>query len=74
MSSSVRKCTDSDSSRVCAKYYPGLYFPLMQSVVFIDSLSAESDGSDKQADLGLCCPHMPGDKFLHGTVHIILSG
>ena len=24
-----------------------------------------------QADLGLCCPHMPEDRFLHATAHII---
>ena len=28
---------------------------------------------DGQADLGLCCPHMLKDMFLHAAAHIIIK-
>ena len=39
-------------------------------------LFADSEGpdhcADAQPDLGLPCPHMPKDTFLHGVAHITL--
>ena len=39
-------------------------------------LLAESEGpyqtADAQADLGLCCPHMPKDTFLLGAAHVVV--
>ena len=38
-------------------------------------LIGDSEGPDQiadaQADLGLCCPHIPEDTFPHGAAHII---
>ena len=40
-------------------------------------LWADSEGPDQtadaQADLSLCCLHMPKDVFLHDTVHLVLK-
>ena len=40
----------------CSKYHPGLLSPFLHSVVSHDSAA--------QADLGLCCLHIPEDIFL----------
>ena len=61
------KCTDSDSSRTCAKSHPGICSPLIYSIVSYDSVSGQrrprSDCADAQSDLGLRCPHMPKTHF-----------
>ena len=73
-SSMRRKCTDSDSSHACSKSRPCIYFPFIHSIVSDDSVSGEgrprSGRADALADLGLCFPHMPEDRLLHGAAHI----
>ena len=65
------KCEDSDHPaqsiiHTCA--------PLIPSIIFNDSVTGQwrswSDCSDVQADLGLCCPHMPKDAFLHDMTNM----
>ena len=62
------------SSCACAKYDPGHCSKLICSMVSIDSVNGQwrpwSDCADAQADLGLCCPHMPEDTFSRGTAHL----
>ena len=56
---------------LCAKYHPGLCSPSIQSVVSNNSVIGQwrpwSDCADAQSDLGLRCPHLPGDTFSHGA-------
>ena len=63
--------------RTCAKCaltqsldHPGICLPLKHSIVSNDSVCGQrmpwSDYADAQADLGLRCPHMPEETFLHG--------
>ena len=56
------------------KSYPGVCSPLIQSIVSNDSVSGQrrprSGYADAQADLGLCCLHMPKDMFWHGAAHV----
>ena len=64
------------SSCSCAKYYPGLWFLWIHSVVPNDSVSEQwrswSYCADALADLGLRCPHMSEDTFSHGSAHLIV--
>ena len=64
------KSTNSGSSRACIKSHLGICSPLIDSVVLYDFVSGQRrlrlDCLDVQADLGLHCPHMPEDTFLHG--------
>ena len=71
------KCTDLDSSHACAKYHLGTCSQFMHSIVSNDSGSGQqrpwSAYADAQADLGLCCPHMPEDMFSHCAARLISS-
>ena len=57
-----------------AKYSQGLYSPFIHSVVSNDSVSGQwrssLDCTDVQADLGLCCLHIPKDTFSHGMAQM----
>ena len=68
------KYKDADLSRACVKSHPGICFPFIYSVVSNESVSGQrrpwSDCADAQADLGLCCPHMPEGTFSHGGLNI----
>ena len=62
------------ASRACAKAHQSICSPFIHSVVSSDSVSGQqrprSDCADAQSDLGLRCPHMLEDSFLHGAAHI----
>ena len=64
-------------SCTCIKYHPGLYYQFIRSLVSNDYVHGHwwpcSDCSNAQADLGLRCPHIPEDTFLHCAVQITLS-
>ena len=64
------------SSFACAKYYPGLWFLWIHSVVPNDSVSEHwrpwAYCADALADLSLRCPHMSEDTFSHGSAHLIV--
>ena len=74
--SNTRKMRRLGSSCPCAKYHPGLCSPFMHSVVSNDSVSGQerpwSACADAQADLGLCCPHMPEEYFCMGRPILII--
>ena len=59
------KQTDSDSSHACANTDTDLCSSLIHSIVSYNSVSGQrrpwSDCANAQADLGLCCPHLPED-------------
>ena len=59
------------SSCSWTEYHPGLCSPFIHSIVSNDSGSRQwrllSDFTDAQADLGICCLHMPEDKLLHDS-------
>ena len=57
------------SSCACAKYHLYLCSPFTESVVSNDSFSRQQS-RHAQADLGLCCRHMPKDTYLHGTAQL----
>ena len=50
----------------CAEYHPGLCSPFLHLVVSDDSVSGP-DCTDALA-MGLHCPPMPKDTFLHGVI------
>ena len=65
------------SSCTCAKNHLSLYTSFIHSVVSSDSVSRQwrpwSNCMDMQADLGLCCPQMLEDMFLHVSAHIFFN-
>ena len=75
VSSKMRKMHRFKSFCVYAKYHPGLCSSFMHSAVSNDSVSILLnpwlDFADAQADLGLYCPHMPGDIFSKGAANIV---
>ena len=68
---SMRKMCRLRSSCTYSRYHLGLYSPFMQFVVSDDYVSGQwrpwSECVNVQADLGLYCPHMPDNMFLHGA-------
>ena len=70
------KCTYSNIPHACAKCHLGVISLLIHAIVYINSVSGRrrlwSDCADAQADLGLRCPHMPKDTFLHGAAHLMM--
>ena len=60
--------SDSSCACACAMYHPGLCSPFIH-FVSNDCVSGQwmpwSDCADALADLGLRCPHLPEDMFLH---------
>ena len=54
-----------------------ILLPVIHVVVFNDSVNGQwrswSDCTDEQADLGLRCPYMPKDMFLHGIALLIIQ-
>ena len=52
------------------------FSPLKHSLVSNDPVCKLqrpwSDCMDAQADLGLCCPHIPQDTFSHGAAHMAM--
>ena len=68
-------------SSTCATYQPGRCSPfhavaLHSYILYSVSVSGQwrpwSDCTNVQAGLGLCCPHMSEDMFLHNTAHIFI--
>ena len=41
-------------------------------ILLVDSEGPDQTARHMQADLGLCCLHMPEDLFAHGVTHIIM--
>ena len=67
------KSTNSDSNNAYAKSHPGICISLIRSIVSNDSVSGQrmpwAACAEAQADLGLRCPLMPEDTFLHDAAH-----
>ena len=59
-----------------AKSHPDSCSPLKHFIVFNDSVYEQkipwSDCANAQADLGICCQHMPESTFFYGMTHIFL--
>ena len=73
----MAKYTNSDLLHACARSHPGIYPPLIHSLVSNDSVSGQrrtwSDCADVQADLGLRRSHMLEDTFSHGAAYLIFG-
>ena len=71
----VQNDSDSDSPHACAKSNPDICSSFIHSVVSSNSVNGQwrpwSDCADAQADLGLRCPYMPTNTFLHGMANSI---
>ena len=69
------KCIDSDIPHACAKCPPAICSILNRFIVFNCSDCGQRrpwlDCANAQADLGLRCPHISEDTFLHGTVDVV---
>ena len=73
--SNVRRMRRLRSFWACVKYHPSLCSIFLHSLVNNGSVSEQrrpwSDCANAQADLGLCCPHMPDDMLSNGAAEFM---